>query len=303
MVPFEGVATEITRVRAPPEPWTVEWPIMLEAPEMPVGQEELRSIERSMQRIFFGACGLSVCLITVLLVSLRAGGKDVPTHLLVAVSGLLLWSLGVTAYAFRVLYRFAENIKEQLEYRAFVDELTGVFNFRYLDQRLKEEYERTRRYGGATGVLFMDLDHFKRVNDTLGHQVGNDVLTGIAQVMRHEMRSCDVLGRLGGDEFIAVLPQTDRSQAEVLANRLREAVAAFSLVADEGKVVDFVRVSIGVAVYPSNGDSIESVISAADSAVYEAKGRGGNAVHVTQAFVTTEQMGEKVVRRVEQKAD
>ena len=262
-------------------------------------RDDLQVIEAGMRRIFLGAYALS-CYLALMLILVIHKWLLVPQYLLVAISGLMLWSLSVTAYAFYTLYRFAQRTKSILMNKTFVDEMTGVFNFRYLDQRLNEEYERTRRYGGSTAVLFMDLDGFKDVNDRFGHQFGNAVLKGVAKAIRSQMRTCDVLGRAWGDEFIAVLPQTDRAQGEVVANRLREAVAAYRL-EEGGRCVDFVRASIGLAAYPSNGDSVESVVSAADAAVYEAKQQGGNRVCCARGFVTTEQMGERVVRVVDEK--
>jgi len=263
-----------------------------------VEEPELSVIERSMRRVFFGASGLSASLVVLWLLVLSMW-REIPRPMLVAVSSLLLWSLAVTAYTFQTLWDFSQRIKEQLIHKTFVDELTDVFNFRYLDQRLAEEYERTRRYGGTTSILFLDLDRFKPVNDTYGHSVGNKVLRGIAQTMRSRMRSCDVLGRAGGDEFIAVLPQTDRSQAEILADRLREAVEQYRLEVGAGQVVDFVRVSVGVAVYPTNGNTVESVIGAADAATYEAKREGGNKVCVAKGFVRTEEAGGEMLRIIE----
>jgi len=177
--------------------------------------------------------------------------------------------------------------------------VTGVYNFRYLDMRASEEYERTRRYGGSLAVLFLDLDKFKQVNDRYGHQVGNIVLKEIATTARQKMRTCDVLGRIGGDEFLAILPQTDRKQAKVLADRLRQSIEQYSLRINEKNVVDFVRISIGIAAYPANGDSVESIICAADKAVYEAKKRGGNQVFISGGYITTETVGHKVIRTVE----
>ncbi|MDP6438897.1 MAG: GGDEF domain-containing protein, partial [Candidatus Brocadiia bacterium] len=138
-----------------------------------------------------------------------------------------------------------------------------------------------------------------QVNDNFGHQVGNAVLRGLAGAMRDQARTCDVVGRVGGDEFLALLPQTDLDQAEVLADRLRATVADYRADVGGGGTVDFVRASFGVAVYPTNGDSMESVISAADVAAYEAKKLGGNRACVAKGFVTTEELGEYVVRTVQ----
>ena len=221
---------------------------MKESEESRSAPGEPRGAARGMQRVFFGACVLSACLVPLLIFMCRRGSERVPPYLMVGASGLLLWTLAAACYAFRAVYRFGQGVREQLDDRTFIDDVTSVFNFRYLDQRLNEEYERTRRYGGATGVLFIDLDRFKEVNDSLGYAAGDGVLRCVAERLRAEMRSCDVLGRAGADEWIAVLPQTDRAQAEVVANRLREAVAELSVDIGQAAPVDFIRVSIGAAV-------------------------------------------------------
>ena len=260
--------------------------------------EDLSAIDRSVRRLFFGVCGLAGVLAIMWMLAIPAW-KQLARPLMFAVPALMLWSLVAAAYAFHTLYGFAHKIREELVRMSLMDDVTQVFNFRYLDQRLAEEYERTRRYGGSTAILFIDLDNFKQVNDSFGHQVGNAVLRGLAGAMGDQARTCDVLGRAGGDEFIALLPQTDQHQAEVLANRLRATVANYSTNAGEGRTVDFVRASFGVAIYPTNGDSMESVISAADAAAYEAKKLGGNRVCVAKGFVTTEEVGDYVVRTVQ----
>lgn len=265
--------------------------------EIDEGGTDLGANEMRILWVCVGSFALSATLIVLMIFFIRTKGTLRPA-ILTAFPSLTLWSLVVTGFAFHSLYRIFQKAKAALERRSFLDPVTGVFNYRYLDQRLGEEFERTRRYGGFTAVLYMDLDHFKTVNDRLGHQVGNVVLQEIASVLADGMRTCDVLGRVGGDEFLAVLPETDRRQAEILAGRLQEAVESYCLDLGEKGQVDFVRLSVGVAAYPVNGDSMENVVNAADNAVYEAKKQGGNTVCVASGFVSTDVVEDTIIRKV-----
>jgi diguanylate cyclase (GGDEF)-like protein len=189
-------------------------------------------------------------------------------------------------------------MKEVLRHKTFIDEVTGVFNYRYLDLRLAEEAERTRRHGGFTALLYLDLDGFKQVNDRFGHQVGNIVLEELGTAMSQSMRSCDVFGRIGGDEFLAVLPQTDRREAYVLAERIRQKVSDYSLEVGNAQQVDSLTASIGIAAFPVNGESMDNVITAADNAVYAAKQQGGDRVAMADEFVSSDVLGEDIMESV-----
>ena len=260
-------------------------------------EDQIEQIETRLRRIFVG----SVCLsffIVLLLTVMVPDWSALPPLLRYTFPAVLLWSLVVTAYGFHAQLCVSENMKESLRHRTFIDEVTGVYNYRYLDRRLAEETERTRRHGGLTAVLYMDLDGFKKVNDQFGHQVGNIVLEQLATTMSRKMRSCDVFGRIGGDEFLAILPQTDRREAYVLAERLRETVENYALAVEKGRIVDFLRLSVGVAAFPVNGENMDNVITAADNAVYECKSRGGNRVTMAGQFVATDTAADSFVERV-----
>jgi len=248
--------------------------------------DPLSSAEARIIRVFVGSCILSGAIVLLTTVATLMGHRF-PAPVMAIYRVLSLWALVVSAFAFYCLLRFVQQIKEDLRQKSFVDELTGTFNFRYLDQRVAEEQDRIRRYGGSAAILFLDLDHFKEVNDRYGHQVGNTVLKGLTAAMKNHIRSTDILGRLGGDEFLVIIPHGDQEQAVVLANRLRSTVENYRLKISEKALIDFVRVSIGLAVYPQNGDSLEGVIMAADRAVYRAKEAGGNAVYVAEEFIST----------------
>jgi diguanylate cyclase (GGDEF)-like protein len=260
-------------------------------------EDQIEQMETRLRRIFVG----SVCLsffIVLLLTMMVPGWSGLPAIVRYSFPAVLLWSMVVTAYGFYAQLCVTESMKESLRHKTFIDEVTGVYNYRYLDRRLAEETERTRRHGGLTAVLYMDLDGFKQVNDQFGHQVGNIVLEQLATTMSRKMRSCDVFGRIGGDEFLAILPQTDRREAYVLAERLRETVENYALAVEKGRMVDFVRVSVGVAAFPVNGENMDNVITAADNAVYDCKSRGGNRVIMAGQFVATDAAADTFVERV-----
>jgi len=238
-------------------------------------QEELTSVEGKMRRIFVGACILSV-IVFALIVATALRGASAERRFLPCLAALFLWSGVVTAYAFYSLSMFTQHIKAELARKTFVDEITQVLNFRYLDRRLAQEHARVRRHGGSTSVLYIDLDHFKLVNDRYGHHLGNMVLQQIAEEMARQVRASDVVGRAGGDEFMVLLPHATREQAKVVADRLVKSVRDYRLILGDRGVVDFVRASVGVAAFPADGDSMETVVSAADAAVYEAKRCGGD---------------------------
>ena len=265
--------------------------------EVSISEDDMARIATRMRRIFMGSFCLTVLIIGLfLLLMTRWWYAD--QALQAAFAGILLWSVVVSAYGFYSQATVTDKVSSMLRRKTFQDEVTGVFNYRYLDMRLAEEAERTRRHGGLTAVLYVDLDNFKRVNDTYGHQIGNIVLKQIATIMSQKVRLCDVFGRIGGDEFLAILPHTDRREAGVLADRLCKAIECYSLEMGKEDAVDFVRVSIGIAAFPVNGETMENVVTAADKAVYEAKSKGGNQVCVAGDFVASDPWADQIIQSV-----
>jgi two-component system, cell cycle response regulator len=171
----------------------------------------------------------------------------------------------------------ADNAR--LEALAHTDALTQVLNRRALSLRLAAEIDRAKRYDSVVTLLMIDIDHFKRVNDTHGHLVGDDVLRTIASVLRHEVRSADVVARYGGEEFVVVLPETDHAGAIVFAERIRERIERETF-GEENGVHLRLTTSIGVAAFPASGvDRAEELLARADAALYRAKAEGRNRVH------------------------
>jgi diguanylate cyclase (GGDEF)-like protein len=161
---------------------------------------------------------------------------------------------------------------------AQTDALTGLFNRGALLERLERELERSRRYGRSLAVIFFDLDRFKSLNDTYGHQFGDRVLRDLARIATQTVRSIDLVGRYGGEEFVAVLPETDGAQALVVAERLRMNVARHRLDLPGGEEVR-ATISAGVAVFPADATTMDTLIRIADTALYAAKAGGRNQVH------------------------
>ncbi len=169
----------------------------------------------------------------------------------------------------------ADNAR--LEQLAHTDPLTQILNRRALTERITAEMERALRYDATLALLMIDLDHFKRVNDTFGHLVGDDVLRDVAQLLTETIRGNDIVARYGGEEFLVLLPETDDAGAESFAERIRVAVEAHEFnSAAEGSVLRLTA-SIGVAVFPAARiESVEDLFARADAALYRAKADGRN---------------------------
>jgi len=166
---------------------------------------------------------------------------------------------------------------------SLVDELTGLYNQRFMDVSLSQEVARSQRYGSPESLLFLDLDRFKAVNDTHGHVVGSQMIKAAARTLREIIRDSDQLLRYGGDEFCVILPNTSLEGAHILAERIRSAFAETQFDLREASGVDEaenlkVTTSIGVACFPESAHSVQDLIKEADAAMYSAKRAGKNCV-------------------------
>jgi two-component system cell cycle response regulator len=169
--------------------------------------------------------------------------------------------------------------KQRLEVLARTDPLTHTANRRALMERLNGELERARRYALSLSVLMVDLDHFKLVNDTYGHPIGDEVLRSTARVLQREARNVDVVARFGGEEFVVVLPETGEEGAVRVADRIRARIAEQAVMPGAGYDTARVTASIGVASVPSSVvNAAEDLIALADQALYRAKAAGRNQV-------------------------
>ena len=154
--------------------------------------------------------------------------------------------------------------EEKLEKLAYFDPLTGLANYRHLVETVNSEIKRSERTGREFALLFLDLDGLKRINDSFGHLVGSQALCRLADVLCICSRDIDTSARFGGDEFALVLPETGRSPASLVAGRVRDRLA------NDGKEPKL-SVSIGVSIYPHDGQTIDALLSAADAALYSIK--------------------------------
>jgi len=171
-----------------------------------------------------------------------------------------------------------EDKNRELERMSITDGLTGLFNHRHIHDLLDEEFERAKRTGERLTVAMFDLDRFKAVNDTHGHQAGDRVLQQTAGILRNTAREIDRIGRYGGEEFMAILPQTGIEDGEVFVERVRREVARHPFDIGPGGPI-CMTVSAGVASYPFPGiDDPEMLIRRADQALYAAKQAGRNRV-------------------------
>lgn len=169
------------------------------------------------------------------------------------------------------------RLNRELEEISITDALTRVYNRRYFMERLRQELKRVSRYGPPASLLMLDIDHFKKVNDTWGHQAGDAVLAGAAGLVKSSLRETDIFARYGGEEFSIIATATDSPGAMVLGERLRGLVEQAEFEHDGKKLK--VTVSIGIATWgPEIKDDFEALIRLADSALYRAKEQGRNRV-------------------------
>jgi len=172
-----------------------------------------------------------------------------------------------------------------LEQENIADPLTGVFNRRYLDRRLREEIARARRHGLPLSVLLFDIDHFKNINDRHGHQAGDQVLASFAMLVKEQLRDPDILARYGGEEFMVITPQTPHQGAVDLAERVRMRIESngFSVSNVQSGTLEIrLTCSIGVASLGGELDGAEKLVHSADEHLYRAKREGRNRVNANE---------------------
>lgn len=170
-----------------------------------------------------------------------------------------------------------KTLQQELEFQAKTDYLTAIPNRRYFMELAEHELARIQRYASTLAVLMVDIDYFKSVNDSHGHNAGDTVLRKIAKLIKSELRGLDVLGRIGGEEFAILLPQTDKQRAIEVAQRLQNTVANTDVLVDEHTSLR-VTVSIGIAIWSKEHESINALLYIADQGLYRAKAMGRNTI-------------------------
>ncbi len=186
---------------------------------------------------------------------------------------------GTLSFAAAIALKNSELV-EQLHSAATTDELTGLYNRRALEERLAAEISRSLRHQLHTSILLLDLDRFKAVNDTMGHAAGDRLLIKVANILRQQCRALDVVGRLGGDEFLVILPMTKPAEAQVFVARVQASLREMSKTNPE---FGDCTLSMGVAESPRHGTTVSSILAAADTALYKAKRGGRNIVEVADS--------------------
>lgn len=174
---------------------------------------------------------------------------------------IYVWLLAIIAHA--IIWYYLGKIIDRYKQLSYKDSLTGLYNRRYFYEILEMEFKRARRNNISISLLFIDVDNFKKINDTYGHKYGDHVLVKLANTLKKEIRDVDIISRWGGEEFIVLLNDTDIDGSRVVAERLRAAV-------EKQKFQTDITISIGVT--SSDGSiSIEKIVSLADDALYKAK--------------------------------
>lgn len=171
-----------------------------------------------------------------------------------------------------------ERLNEVLREMAIRDGLTGLYNHRFFYEGLGKEIDRSTRHGHVFTLIFIDVDFFKRYNDTYGHPEGDKVLRELADIFKRRMRKTDLIARYGGEEFVMLLPETHKDIAKRVAEDIRQKVEEHPFEGEHVQPLGKVTVSMGLAVFPEDGSDADSLIKSADESLYEAKHSGRNRV-------------------------
>jgi len=190
----------------------------------------------------------------------------------------------------RSLINERDRMIERLKKLSIRDPLTGLYNSRHFYARLEDEIQRSERYLHPLSLIFIDIDHFKAINDTYGHMVGDQALLLIAKKMQASLRSQDTAFRFAGDEFTIILPETTADNAKFVADRVRSEMDKESLVVFEQEITK-ITLSIGIAEYQRN-EKKEQFVHRADVTMYAAKNRGGNNISVSPKFDSVSNEGK-----------
>ncbi|NWF76560.1 MAG: diguanylate cyclase [Nitrospirae bacterium] len=207
--------------------------------------------------------------ITETFYGLRKDGSEFPIELSVS-----MWKAGEDIF-FSAIIRditIRKNLEQELEKNAITDRLTEVYNRTKFHEIIKKEIERAKRYNDPLSMIMFDIDHFKNVNDTFGHSIGDYILKNLTQVVKEQLRENDFLVRWGGEEFIIITPQTEMEKAGILAERIKKAVENYKF-----DIVGKLTISLGVTQFKMQ-DTEDTFITRTDDALYLSKRKGRNRV-------------------------
>lgn len=185
------------------------------------------------------------------------------------------------------------KLRETLRHQVMHDSLTGLFNRRYLAETLKREIARVLRKKASLGIIMMDLDYFKRFNDTYGHEAGDRLLESLGKFLETQLRKEDLACRYGGEEFVLILPEASLDVTQKRAEQIRQGVSQLQ-VSHRGRVLGLITVSLGIAMFPEHGATGEDVLRAADDAMYKGKALGGNRVVVAESGLPLSNKADEV---------
>lgn len=223
----------------------------------------------SARHVCFPMVGQGEALGVICIEFLRTGGADGPLE--------AQTRLGLTVSSQIALSLASLRLRESLRDQSIRDPLTGLFNRRFMQESLEREIMRARRKNHALSLLMLDIDHFKRFNDTFGHDAGDFVLRSVADLLRKSFRGDDVACRCGGEEFAVILPESSAHNAALRAEGLRKALRGFNL--QHGKTrLGPISVSIGVAAFPEHSATTEQLLKVADQCLYHSKTQGRDRV-------------------------
>lgn len=243
----------------------------------PLQIDELKAIQKRFMHIFVLMALLCIGLVMIIIFRMSSATPPGPSER-ATLWGTVTVAVVMLTMHYAYLRRTDRQSRQHLEKLTFLDALTGAYNNRYFEMALAAEVKRARRHGRPLCMAYIDLDNFKPVNDTLGHAVGNRVLADLGRLFLASARESDTVGRIGGDEFAVLLPETDMAGARIFAERTRERVERYTLQVSPDAQVDGVRCSIGVVELPDGEITPDEFLKMADAAMYRAKKAGGNRV-------------------------
>lgn len=232
--------------------------------------------------VTFTAIGAALSVIIFFLSGSLVDNGSIGITAITAILSIMIGILAISTLMLHMMVKSGAKALEDFKEQASMDKLTELYNRSYLDPFLESEIDAADKAKQPISVIMVDMDHFKDINDTYGHVVGDHVLAIFAQVVLKCIRKTDIIARYGGDEFIVVLPCTDTETARAVADRIRNDVSETYIPPIDGVVISSIHCSVGVSTYPVLCDSKHTLLRTSDLALYKAKHSGRNCTIVYQ---------------------